>query len=114
MQPSRQSIEAFMQRLKNGDCTQYEIDLFKKWIATADFNRVEEGLQAEWLESVKSRMHQQLMQEFKGTPVVPMKRRGLLRKYVAAAAIVITMGAGMLLWYLNRRQGSSAQQTVAM
>ncbi len=102
-----------MQRLKNGDCTQEEIDLFKKWIATAGFNDVEEDLQAEWLESVKSRMHRQLMQELKGAPVVPIKRHGLLRKYAAAAAIVLTVGAGMLLWYLNRKQSASAQQAVA-
>lgn len=113
MQPSRQSIEAFIQRLKNGDCTQDEIDLFNKWIATAGFNEVEEGLQAEWLESVKFRMHQQLMRELKGTPVVPMKRGGSLRKYIAAAAIVLTVGTGTLLWYLKGKQGSSAQQQVA-
>ncbi len=102
-----------MQRLKNGDCTQEEIDLFEKWIANADFNGVEESLRTEWLESTKARMHQQLMQELKAAPVVPVKGRGWLRKYAAAAAIVLTVGSGMLLWYLKGKQAGPAQQSVA-
>lgn len=112
MQPSGQFIETFMQRFNNGDCTQEEIDLFKKWITASDFNDVEKGLPAEWLESVKARMHQQLMQEFKAAPVIPMKRGRLLRKYAAAAAIVLTIGAGMLLWYLKGKQVVPAQQSI--
>ena len=113
MQPSGQSIEAFVQRLKNGDCTQEEIDLFEKWIVTADFHDVGDDLPAAWLASTKARMHQQLMQELKAAPAVPMKRGRLLRKYAAAAAIVLTVGAGMLLWYLKGKQAASAQQPIA-
>lgn len=99
-----------MQRLKNGDCTPEEIDLFRKWMAETDFNDTEEGLTPDWLESAKTRMHQQLMQEIKATRVIPVKRGALLRRYAAAAAIVITVGAGMLLWYLKGKQGSPAVQ----
>ena len=101
-----------MQRFKNGDCTQEEISLFKKWIAEAEFNDAEEGLTTAWLEAAKARMHQQLMQELKAAPVIPVKRGGLLRRYAAAAAIVVTIGAGMLLWYLKGKQGPPAAQAI--
>ena len=99
-----------MQRLKNGDCTQEEINLFQQWIVDTDFNDTEEGLTPACLESAKARMHQQLMQEIKAARVIPVKRGTLLRRYAAAAAIVITVGTGMLLWYLKGKQGTPAVQ----
>jgi transmembrane sensor len=111
MQPSRQSIELFMQRLKTGDCTPEEINLFRKWIGEVEWNDTTDKLTPDMLGSVKARMHQQLMQEFKAAPVVPIKWGGLVRKYVAAAAIIITVGAGSLLWFLKGRQGTATEQS---
>ncbi|AXY74388.1 DUF4974 domain-containing protein [Paraflavitalea soli] len=113
MQPSRQSIELFMQRFKAGDCTPEEINLFRKWMAEVEWNDTADELTPAMLESVKARMHQQLMQELKAAPVVPMKRGALVRKYVAAAAIIITVGAGSLLWFLKGRQGTATEQSAA-
>lgn len=112
MQPSRQSIEAFIQRFKKGDCTPEEINLFRKWIAEANFSEDEKELTPEWLESVKTHMHQQLMQQIRMMPAAPVRRMATLRKYVAAAAIVITMGTAILLWYIKSRQGASAAQSL--
>lgn len=113
MQPSRQSIEAFIQRFKKGDCTPEEINLFRKWIAEADFIEEEKELTPELLESIKARTHQQLMQQIRALPVTPVKRMAILRKYVAAAAIVLTMGAAVLLWYIKSRQGVPVAQSLA-
>ncbi|WP_315823739.1 FecR family protein [Paraflavitalea speifideaquila] len=113
MQRSRQSIEAFMQRLKNGDCTQDEIRLFRKWIAELDLTDGGETLSPEWLAEVKARMHQQLMLQIKGVPVVAIKRIRLLRRYAAAAAIVLTFSSGILIWYLKSRQGTAVAQTAS-
>ncbi len=99
-----------MQRLQNGDCTQEEINLFRKWIAGLDLNEKGETLSPVWLEEVKVRMHQQLMLQIKGAPVVKVKRTGLLRRYAAAAAIVLTFSTGILIWYLKGRQGTPAAQ----
>ncbi len=111
MQPSRQSIELFIQRLKTGDCTPEEIDLFRKWIGEVEWNNTTDELTPSMLESVKARMHKQLMQEFKEATVIPIKWGALVRKYVAAAAIIITVGAGSLLWFLKGRQGTATEQT---
>lgn len=100
-----------MQRLKNGDSTPEEISLFRKWMSEVEFDEVEEELTPAKLESVKADMYQQLMKEVKAKPVIPMKRGALVRKYVAAAAIVITVGAGSLLWFLKGRQSASTVQT---
>ncbi|NII28843.1 hypothetical protein HB364_27440 [Pseudoflavitalea sp. X16] len=113
MQPSRQSIEAFIQRFKKGDCTPEEINLFRKWIAEADFLEAEKELTPEVLESIKARTHQQLMQQIRSLPAAPVRRMAILRKYVAAAAIVVTMGAAVLLWYIKSRQGVSAAQSLS-
>lgn len=113
MQPSRQSIEAFIQRFKKGDCSPEEINLFRKWIAEADFLEAEKELTPEVLESIKARTHQQLMQQIRSLPVVPVRRLAILRKYVAAAAIVVTMATAVLLWYLKSRQGVSAAQSLS-
>lgn len=113
MQPSRQSIEAFIQRFKKGDCSPEEINLFRKWIAEADFLEAEKELTPEVLESIKARTHQQLMQQIRSLPAAPVRRMAILRKYVAAAAIVVTMGAAVLLWYLKSRQGVSAAQSLS-
>jgi transmembrane sensor len=113
MQPSRQSIEAFIQRFKKGDCSPEEINLFRKWIAEADFLEAEKELTPEVLESIKARTHQQLMQQIRSLPAAPVRRMAILRKYVAAAAIVVTMGAAVLLWYIKSRQGVSAAQSLS-
>lgn len=113
MQPSRQAIEAFIRRFKKGDCTPEEINLFRKWIAEADFAEEEKELTPELLGSIKIRMHQQLMQQIRTLPVTPVKRMAAWRKYVAAAAIVMTMGAAVLLWYIKSRQGTPAAQSLA-
>lgn len=113
MQPSRQAIEAFIQRFKNGHCTAEEINLFRKWIEDADMNKEEEELSPALLESLKARMHQQLMHQIQAAPVIRMKRGAMLRKYVAAAAVVIAIGSGILLWYLKGRQGGVTTQSIS-
>ncbi len=76
-----------------------------------EWNDTTDELTPAMLESVKARMHQQLMQEFKAAPVIPIKWGVRVRKYVAAAAIIITVGAGSLLWFLKGRQGTATEQS---
>lgn len=106
-------MEAFIQRLKDGHCTPEEINLFRQWIAEADMEDAEGELTPAWLESMKARMYRELMQSVKAAPVVPAKRRGLLRRYAAAAAIIVTMGTGSLFWYLKGKPGTPAVQATA-
>ncbi|WP_276481399.1 FecR family protein [Paraflavitalea pollutisoli] len=114
MQPSRQSLESFLQRLKDGASTPEEIDLFRDWIASADLSAETESLTLEQLEVYKLRMHQQLMDTIKATPAPRIGRRSMWRIYAAAAAIVITVSAGILFLYLKARTtGQGAKDQLA-
>lgn len=105
MQPSRQSIESFLQRLKEGRSTPEEIHLFRDWIAGADLSEAAGVLTKEQLEVLKLRMHQQLLQDLAAAAAPRIGRRSLLRRYAAAAAVVITVSAGVLFLYLRSKTG---------
>lgn len=106
MQPSRQSLESLLQRLQEGQSTPEEIELFRDWIASANLPGEVDALTATQLAALKLRMHQQLMQELKAAPVRRIGRRSKLRIFAAAAAILITVSAGILFLYLKATTGT--------
>lgn len=92
-----------MQRLQEGQSPPEEIDLFRDWIESADLSAEAGVLTPAQLEVYKVRMHEQLMHTIKAAPAPRIGRRSTLRIYAAAAAIVITVSAGILFLYLKAR-----------
>ena len=104
-------METLVKRIQDGSCTPEEVQLFNQWLQQLDLQeQAGDVLPAEQITVLKDRMHRQLMQELQGAKLVRLQRRTAFRRYAVAAAIVLTLGAGLLFWLLTGRSTDRAAQ----
>jgi transmembrane sensor len=92
-------VEALIQRFRNNECTPQDIELLQQWLAQLDMSDESVALSAEQLNTVKSRMHQQLT----GLPPVVMhSNRFLYRRLLVAAGWLMLAVSVIALWYFTK------------
>jgi ferric-dicitrate binding protein FerR (iron transport regulator) len=100
MKQSPLPVEELLQRFRNNECTPEEIGLLKQWITQLDLSDESTVLSPEQLDAVKTRMHQQLMNE---RAVVPERHRlPVRRRLLVAASWLVLAVSTITLWYVTR------------
>jgi transmembrane sensor len=115
MQPSRQFIETLVQRISNGTCTPGELQTFQEWISAMDISDPAVELSPNLLHLLKTRMHQQLVEELQALPAVTRKPIPFIKRYTTlatAAVMFLALCSGILLWYMNSRPGTTKRRSI--
>ncbi len=111
MEQYNQEAQELIERLRNNECSEDELQKIRQWIDQLDLSDPANTISPPLLEELKARMHQQLMHSIKGQPVIAMNTRLRMRRLLVAASVLVLVVSGIVLWAVMRKPVAGAEAT---